>query len=152
MKSWPLRNLLEVMSMDQIYEFRIRYFKYWTGGQVAEGKICSLPFKLITNTGVSSPLLAPVEWNEDSGVFEKSHTTVDLDKVTKIGVLTHNSSNNAVYKILFYENDCITFIASAYGWSVSEPAIRDQIKSNKYYAYVEHLIPSNKHIVGFSYK
>lgn len=98
-----------------------------------------------------SPLLAPVEWSENAGVFEKSHTTVDLDRVTKIGVLTQISTNNSVNKILFYEHDCITFIASAYGWSVAEPNIRDDLKSNKYYKYVEHVKPKGKNIVGFKY-
>jgi len=93
---------------------------------------------LVTNTGITSPLLAPVEFNENLGVFEKSHTTIDLDRINKIGVLTQNSSNNSVNKILFYENDCITFIASAYGWSASEPNIREEMKSNRYYKYTEY--------------
>lgn len=140
MPSWNMKHLIEGMTMEQLKDFRIRYFKFWTGGQTVEGKICSLPFKLITSTGVSSPLLAPVDWSENAGTFEKSNTTVDLDKITKIGVLTQVSTNNSVNKILFYENDCITFVASAYGWSVAEPNIKDDLKSNKYYNYKEHPI------------
>ena len=116
-----------------------------------EGKICSLPFKLVTSTGVTSPLLAPVEWSENAGIFEKSHTTVDLDRITKIGVLTQISTNNSVNKILFFEQECITFIASAYGWSVAEPNIKDDLKGNKYYNYKEYPVAPGKVIVGFNY-
>lgn len=107
----------------------------------------------MTNGGQVSPLLAPVEFCENSGVFDKSHTTVDLDKITKIGVLTQISSNNSVNKIMFYEDDRITYIASACGWSVAEPNLNNttKLKSNKFYTYKEHLKPANMHIVGFHY-
>lgn len=144
--------MVEGMTMEQISDFRIKYFKFWTGGQTVEGKICSLPFKLVTSTGVSSPLLAPVDWSENSAIFEKSHTTVDLDKITKIGVLSQVSTHNSVNKILFYNHDCITFVASAYGWSVAEPNIKDDLKSNKFYNYKEHEVLKGKFIVGFHYK
>lgn len=54
-------------------------------------------------------------------------------------------------KILFYEHDCITFIASAYGWSVAEPNIKDDLKSNKYYNYKEYGKPKGAQIVGFKF-
>lgn len=119
-----------------------------------EGKICSFPFKLITNTSIQSPLLAQVDFPEHLGVFDKSHTTVDLDKVTKVGVLTQISTNDSVNKIMFYENDCITYVASAYGWSVSEPNLvqAKRLKSNKYYTYTEYPRPNGAQIVGFHFK
>ena len=94
-------------------------------------------------------MLAPAEFSES---FEKSHTTVDLDKITKVGVLTQTSTNNSVNKIMFYEDDCITFIATAYGYSVSEPNLLGaKGKSNKFYQYKEYPKPAGKVIVGFKY-
>ena len=121
MLQWPISYLVQVMTAKQAREFRVKYFKYWTGGQTVEGKICSFPFKLVTNGGVVSPLLDSADLPTNPESFDKCHTTVDLDKITKIGVLTQISTNDSVNKIFFYENDCISHIASAYGWSVSEP-------------------------------
>jgi len=101
-----------------------------------------------------SPLLdsADLPINQDS--FDKCHTTVDLDKITKIGVLTQISTNDSVNKIFFYENECISHIASAHGWSVSEPNLIQSKthKYNKFYDYSEYPRPLNAQIVGFHFR
>lgn len=53
----------------------------------------------MTNTGLRSKVLGT-----DCPFFEKSYTTVDLDLITKIGVLNHISTNS-VYKVFFYQQD-----------------------------------------------
>ena len=52
MARWNLKHILSQMTKDQVAKFRIRYFKYWTGGPVGSGKV--LPFKLETNTKLES--------------------------------------------------------------------------------------------------
>jgi len=113
-----------------------------------------LPFKLVTSGGVKSPLLDSADFPTNQEVFEKCHTTVDLDKVTKIGVLTQISTNESVNKIFFYENECISHVASAYGWSVSEPNLVQgkSLKSNKFYNYSEFPRPKDAQIVGFHFR